>query len=178
MTFDLDLWPTDPKRDHLLITDYLPTTFEASRAKHSWVISCTRCLRPPWTFIFDLLTWISIGIIYISRLSTYQIWSFWDKEFLSYQLQKVKGNRHTDGHTDRHVQSNILFRKGGGGDEYHNTWLSKPNNYWAQIVHMPLTSLKCTKLTFRGVTIQKKRIAIFFHCITIYCKTLISLYFQ
>ena len=44
MTFDLDLWPTDLKinRDHLLIKDYLPTKFEASGAKPSWVISCTR----------------------------------------------------------------------------------------------------------------------------------------
>ena len=44
MTFDLDLWPTDLKinRDHLLIKDYLPTKFEASGAKCSWVISCTR----------------------------------------------------------------------------------------------------------------------------------------
>ena len=32
MTFDLDLWPTDLNinRGHLLIKDYLPTTFEAS----------------------------------------------------------------------------------------------------------------------------------------------------
>ena len=44
MTFDLDLWTTDLKtnRDHLLTKDYLPTKFEASWAKHSWVISCTR----------------------------------------------------------------------------------------------------------------------------------------
>ena len=44
MTFDLDLWPTDMKinRDHLLINDYLPTKFEASGAKPSWVISCPR----------------------------------------------------------------------------------------------------------------------------------------
>ena len=44
MTFDLDLWRTDLKinRDHLLIKDYLPTKFEASGAKRSWVISCTR----------------------------------------------------------------------------------------------------------------------------------------
>ena len=35
MTFDLDLSPTDlnMNRDHLLIKDYLPTTFEASGAK-------------------------------------------------------------------------------------------------------------------------------------------------
>ena len=44
MTFDLYLWPTDLhiNRDHLLIKDYLPTKFEVSGAKHSWVISCTR----------------------------------------------------------------------------------------------------------------------------------------
>ena len=44
MTFDHDLWPTHLKiyRDHLLIKDYLPTKFEASGAKPSWVISCTR----------------------------------------------------------------------------------------------------------------------------------------
>ena len=43
-TFELDFWPTDLKinRDHLLIKDYLPTNFEASGAKPSWVISCTR----------------------------------------------------------------------------------------------------------------------------------------
>ena len=42
--FDLDLWPTDQNinRDHVLIKGYLPTKFEASMAKHSWVISCTR----------------------------------------------------------------------------------------------------------------------------------------
>ena len=39
-----DLWPTDLKinRDHLLIKGYLPTKFEVSGAKPSWVISCTR----------------------------------------------------------------------------------------------------------------------------------------
>ena len=44
ITFDLDLWPTDLKinRDHLNIKDYLPIKFEASGAKRSWVISCTR----------------------------------------------------------------------------------------------------------------------------------------
>ena len=71
MTFDLDLWPTDLTipRDHLLIKDYLPTKFEASGAKHSWVIRCTRFGRLTWplTLTFDLLTWLSIGIIYSSR---------------------------------------------------------------------------------------------------------------
>ena len=39
-----DLWPTDLNinRGHLLMEDYLPTKFEASGTKHSWVISCTR----------------------------------------------------------------------------------------------------------------------------------------
>ena len=71
MTFDLDLWPADLNinRGHLLIQDYLPTKFEASGAKRSWVISCTRWSRPAWplTLTFDLLTWISIGVIYSSR---------------------------------------------------------------------------------------------------------------
>ena len=41
---DLWPWPTDLtiNRDHLLIKDYLPTKFEASGAKRSWVIRCTR----------------------------------------------------------------------------------------------------------------------------------------
>ena len=71
MTFDLDLWPTDLNinRGHLLIKDYLPTTLEASGAKCSWVISCTRWSRLAWplTLTFDLMTWISIGVFYSSR---------------------------------------------------------------------------------------------------------------
>ena len=71
MTFDLDLWPTDLNinRGHLRIKDYLPTKFEASEAKHSWVISCTRWSKLAWplTLTFDLLTWISIGVISASR---------------------------------------------------------------------------------------------------------------
>ena len=71
MTFDLDLWHTDLNinRDHLLVKDYLPTKFEASEAKHSWVISCTRWSKLAWPFTltFDLLTWISIGVISASR---------------------------------------------------------------------------------------------------------------
>ena len=71
LTFDTDLWPTDLNinRGHLLIKDYLPTKFEASGAKRSWVISCTRWSKLAWplTLTFDLLTWISIGIIYSPR---------------------------------------------------------------------------------------------------------------
>ena len=69
MTFDLR--PTDLTihRDHVLIKDYLPTKFEASGAKRCWVISCTRFGRLTWplTLTFELLTWLSIGIIYSSR---------------------------------------------------------------------------------------------------------------
>ena len=164
LTFDLALWPTDLNinRDHLLIKDYLPTMYEASGAKRSWVISCIRYGRSTWplTLTFDLLTWKSIGIIYLSRniylpslklvgqcivelpvaqgmgdehdlwsltywpeyqlgssthqgLSTYQVWSFWGKAFLSYQLHKVKGDRHTDRPTCA-TQYALLFQRGGG----------------------------------------------------------------
>ena len=69
MTFDL--WPSDLNinRDHLIIMDYLPSKFEACGAKRPWVISCTSWSRLAWplTLTFDLLTWISIGIIYSSR---------------------------------------------------------------------------------------------------------------
>ena len=70
MKNDLDLWPTDLNiyKDHLLIKDYLPTNFEASEAKRFWVISCTTNGQSTWTLTltFDLLTWKSIGIIYLS----------------------------------------------------------------------------------------------------------------
>ena len=69
LTFDLLTWILNINRGHLLIKDYLPTKFEASWAKRSWVISCTRWSRLAWplTLTFDLLTWISIGVIYSSR---------------------------------------------------------------------------------------------------------------
>ena len=69
LTFDLDLWPTDQNvnRDHLLIKDYLPTKFEASGAKCSRVIRCTRFERLTWPLTLDLVTWLPIGIIYSSR---------------------------------------------------------------------------------------------------------------
>ena len=73
-----DLWPwpltywpekQNINRGHLLIKDYLPTKFEGYGAKRSWVISCTRWSKLAWplTLTFDLLTWISIGIIYSPR---------------------------------------------------------------------------------------------------------------
>ena len=68
LTFDPDLWPDlNINRGHLIIIDYLPTKFEACGAKRSWVIGCTRWSRLAWPLTFDLLTWISIGIIYSSK---------------------------------------------------------------------------------------------------------------
>ena len=118
---DLWPWPTDLtiKRDHLLIKDYLPTKFEVSWGKRSWVISCTRWSRLAWplTLTFDLLTWLSIGIIYSSRTIYLPSWSFWGKAFLSYQLHKVKGYRPTgptDIPTDMCKAICPSFFKGGG----------------------------------------------------------------
>ena len=69
MTFDLGPSDLTINRDHILIKDYLPTKFEASGAKCCWVIRCTRFGRLTWplTLTFDLLTWLSIGIIYSPR---------------------------------------------------------------------------------------------------------------
>ena len=44
-------------------------------------------------------------------LSTYQVWSFWGKALLSYQLHKVKGYRHTDRPTGA-KQYALLFQRG------------------------------------------------------------------
>ena len=56
---DLWPWPLNINRDHLLMKDYLPTKFEASDAKHSWVISCRRYGQSTWPLTFTLLTWKS-----------------------------------------------------------------------------------------------------------------------
>ena len=58
MTLELDLLPTDLhiNRDHPLIKEYLPTKFEASGEKNSWVISYRRCRRPI-NKIFDFDLW-------------------------------------------------------------------------------------------------------------------------
>ena len=124
MTFDLDLWPTDLniKRDHLLIKGYLPTEFEASWAKRSWVISCTRCGRPTWplTLTFDLLTWISIGIIYSSWTSYLPSLKFmrWGVvELLDTQVV-LGGYRRTD----RHVQSKMPLPSFEGGINRALAW--------------------------------------------------------
>ena len=104
MTFNLHI-----NRGHLLITDYLPTKFEAKR---SWVISCTKWSRLAWPLTLTFWPEYQLGSSTHPGLSTYQVWSFLGKTFLSYQLHKVKGYWHTA----RHVQSNmpLLFQRGGG----------------------------------------------------------------
>ena len=55
LTFDTDLWPStdlDINKGHLLIKVYLPTKFEVSGAKRSWIISCTK-----WTLTLTLTYW-------------------------------------------------------------------------------------------------------------------------
>ena len=107
-TFDLDLWPTDLNinRDHLLTKDYLPTKFEASGAKRSWVISCTRWskLAKPLTLTFDLLTWKSIGIIYSPRTICLPSLKPLGQSVIELSDAQGKGiptYRHTDRPTDR-----------------------------------------------------------------------------
>ena len=107
MAYDLDLWPTDLNinRDHLLIMEYLPTKFEASWAKCSWLISCTRCWWPTWplTLTFDLLTWKSIGIIYSSRTIYVPSLKLLGKSLLGLSVAQGWGRptyRPTDGPTD------------------------------------------------------------------------------
>ena len=103
MTFDLDLWPTDLKinRDHLLTKDFLPTKFEASGAKRSWVISCTRWSKLAWplTLTFDLLTWKSIGIIYSPRTIYLPSLKLLGQSVI--ELSVAQGFRDTDIQTDR-----------------------------------------------------------------------------
>ena len=129
MTFDLDLWPTDLNinRGHLLIKDYLPTKFEASGGKRSWVISCTRWRNLAWplTLTFDLLTWKSIGVIYSPRTIYLPSLKLLGQSVIELSVAQGKGlpsyrptyrptDRPTYRHTDRQVQSNMpSFFKGG-----------------------------------------------------------------
>ena len=108
MTFDLDFWPTDLNinRGHLLIKDYLPSKFEASGAKRYWVISCTRWSRLAWplTLTFDLLTWILIRVIYLSRTIYLPSLKLLGQSILELSIAQGLGiptYRPTDRHTDR-----------------------------------------------------------------------------
>ena len=102
----LDLWSTDlnVNRDHLhvLIMDYLPTKFEAYGAKRSWVIRCTRFGRLTRPLTLNLLTWISIGIIYSTRTIYLPSLKLLRQSVLELSVAqlKVKGYRTTDIPTD------------------------------------------------------------------------------
>ena len=104
LTFDLDLCSTDLNinRDHLLIMDYLPTKFEAYGAKRSWVIRCTRFGRLTRPLTLNLLTWISIGIIYSTRTIYLPSLKLLGQSVLELSVAqlKVKGYRPTDIPTD------------------------------------------------------------------------------
>ena len=136
MTFDLDLSPTDlnMNRGHLIIKDYLPSSkFEASWAKHSWIISCTKYGQSTWplTLTFDLLTWKSVGIIYLSWNIYLPILKLLGKSIVELSDAQDMGDQHdlwpwpltwisigwfisctrlreTDIPTDGHVQSNTV----------------------------------------------------------------------
>ena len=76
---------------HQILSTYLVWSFWGKA-----FLSC-QLYKVKWTgmtFEFDLLTWISIGIIHSTETiySTYQVWlwSLWDEAFLSYQLHKVR----------------------------------------------------------------------------------------
>ena len=142
MTFDLDLWPTDLNinRDHLLIKDYLPTKFEASGAKRSWVISCTRWSRLAWplTLTFDLLTWISIGVIYSSRTIYLPSLKLLGQRVLELSVAQGKGDWRTDWPTDMCNAICPPFSKGGmniiykstiNKYMYHNNFEDKQNTH-------------------------------------------------
>ena len=127
MTFDL--WPSDLKTngDHLLTKDYIPTKFEASWAKRSRVISCTRWSKLAWplTLTFDRLTLKSIGIIYSPRTIYLASLKLLGQSVIELSVAQGEGRptyRPTDRRTDRPTDRQTdmckaiypAFSKGGG----------------------------------------------------------------
>ena len=126
MTFDLGSSDLTINRDHILIKDNLPTKFEASGAKRCWVIIRTRFGRLTWplSLTFNLLTWLSIGIIYSSRTIYLPSLKLLGQSVLELSVgTRLRATdiptdrptyRHTDRPTDRHVQRNmpLLLRRG------------------------------------------------------------------
>ena len=169
MTFDLDHWPTDLNinRDHLLTKDYLPTKFEASGAKCSWVISCTRWSKLAWplTLTFDLLTWISIGIIYSPRTIYLPSLKLLGQSVIELSVAQGEGlptyrhtDRLTDIPTDRQVQSNMpSFFK--GGHKYISTCIFELWSIFLIQVFI-LVALLIGWLTYiKGTVVNVKRVA-------------------
>ena len=111
----LDIWPTDLtiNRDHLLTKDYLPTKFEASRTKRFWVIRCTRFERLTWplTLTFDLLTWLSIRIIYSSRTIYLPSLKLLWQSVVELSIAQGLGNWHDLWPTDLTINKNHLLIK-------------------------------------------------------------------
>ena len=134
MIFDLDLWPTDLNinRDHLLTKDYLPTKFEASGAKRSWVISCTRWSKLAWplTLTFDLLTRKSIGIIcsprtiYLLSFEASASKRYWVISCTRLRDTDLPTYRQTDRPTDRCKAICLPYSKRGGGIKITKTMQS------------------------------------------------------
>ena len=115
LTFDPDLWSTDLSinRGHLLNKDYLPTKFEASGAKHSWDIRRTRWSRLAWplTLTFDLLTWISIGVIYSSRTIYLQSLKLLGQSILELSVAQGEVDGHDLWPTDLNINTGHLLIK-------------------------------------------------------------------
>ena len=131
MTFNTDLWPTDlnVNRGHVLIKDYLPTKFEASGAKRSWVISCTRWSKLAWplTLTFDLLTWISIRIIYSSRTIDQLSLKLLGQSFLELSVAQGEVNWHDLWPTDLKIYRDHLLAM----DYLHSKFeASGAKRYW------------------------------------------------
>ena len=112
---DLWPWPTDLNinRDHLLIKDYLPTMFEASEAKRSWVISCTRYGQSTWplTLTFDLLTRVSIGIIYLSWTIYLSSLKIVGQSIVELSVAQDIGNQHNLWPTNLNINRDHLLIK-------------------------------------------------------------------
>ena len=85
-------------------------------------------------------------------------------------LQKIV--RQTDGQNDRQYLTNSNLKLVTFLTVGDIAYIYAKINYKTE--HIEPANMAC----IRGVTIQEKRIAIFFHCIAIYCDTLFSLYFH
>ena len=141
LTFwDLDLWSPDMhiNRDHQLIKDYLPTKFDPSRTKWSWVINCTRNRRQTWplTFTFDLLTWISIGIIYSSRTIYLPSLNILEQSILELSVAQGEVDWHDLWPTDLNINRDHLLIK-----DYQPTKFEACRAKHSWVIYLPSLSL-------------------------------------
>ena len=91
--------------------DYLHTKFEACGAKRSWVIGCTRWRRLalPLTLTFEILTWISIGSIYLSRTIYLPSWKLLGQNVLELSVAHGEVDWHDLWPTDLNINRNHLL---------------------------------------------------------------------